>query len=306
MPLYPGLHLMRDGRLFYSGTNVVRGRGRPAGIWNIGTNTFAPVPGLPDANRRDQGMSVLLPPAQDQKVMIMGGGNHFDPGTPPTASTAIIDLSQPNPSYSRGAVARYAEDLPERRDPSGLHRAPDRRRKLRHRWGQQSDQDRADLPPDHATRGPRSRIRASDASTTPRRCCFPTPPSRPSAASRRWDSYEPRIERFSPPYLRTGTPRPTITSAPSEVHYGAQYPMTTTQASPLRSAVLVRPMAVTHSVGLEPAPRLVAVHDRIDRVDHDADLREHRTAGLVHALRRRPEGRPFGRIVGPPDLVVRR
>jgi hypothetical protein len=71
------------------------------------------------------------------------------------------------------------------------------------------------------------------------------------------DSFETRIEIFTPPYLQKSTPRPTIDSAPTEIHYGQSYSLNTTQAAPLRSAVLVRPMAVTHSS--DPAQRLVDV-----------------------------------------------
>ena len=69
------------------------------------------------------------------------------------------------------------------------------------------------------------------------------------------DGFETRIEIFTPPYLQKTTARPTIDSAPTEVHYGQSYPLGTTQASPLQSAVLVRPMAVTHSS--DPAQRLI-------------------------------------------------
>ena len=46
-------------------------------------------------------MSVLLPPAQDQKVMIMGGG-HQDLPVNAVASTAIVDLKAANPTYVAG------------------------------------------------------------------------------------------------------------------------------------------------------------------------------------------------------------
>jgi Domain of unknown function (DUF1929) len=61
------------------------------------------------------------------------------------------------------------------------------------------------------------------------------------------NSFEMRIEIYSPEYLRKDTPRPGITSGPAEMHYGGSYSLETTQASPLTSAVLVRPAAVTHS-----------------------------------------------------------
>jgi hypothetical protein len=57
---------------------------------------------------------------------------------------------------------------------------------------------------------------------------------------------EMRIEIYTPDYLERNTPRPTA-SGPAQMTYGGTYAVRTTQASPIRSAVLVRPMAVTHS-----------------------------------------------------------
>ena len=90
-----------------------------AGIWDADTNTFTPVPGLTNVDRRDMGASVLLPPAQDQKVMVMGGGQHNDPAALATASTAIIDLTQASPAYVPGPTSPWA---PRRRPSHGEHR----------------------------------------------------------------------------------------------------------------------------------------------------------------------------------------
>jgi hypothetical protein len=69
------------------------------------------------------------------------------------------------------------------------------------------------------------------------------------------DSFEMRIEVFTPEYLQKSTPRPTITAAPTEITYGTSYSLDTTQSAALTSAVLVRPMAVTHS--FDPSQRLI-------------------------------------------------
>ena len=47
-PMYPALHLMRDGRLFYSGVNTFGGNAAevPPGLWNLATNAYQSVPGL--------------------------------------------------------------------------------------------------------------------------------------------------------------------------------------------------------------------------------------------------------------------
>jgi hypothetical protein len=118
--LYPAMILMQDGRLFYTGSHVfgdnetpfgtvgtARGAGGAGIIGNIGNATnpnAAPfslttvtglqdTPGGPDGtDMTDQSMSILLPPAQAQKVMLMGGGNILGPAHA-TRLTDLINLT---------------------------------------------------------------------------------------------------------------------------------------------------------------------------------------------------------------------
>jgi galactose oxidase-like protein len=57
---------------------------------------------------------------------------------------------------------------------------------------------------------------------------------------------ERNAELYSPPYLLRG-PRPVISSAPSEVHYGAQFRILTLQATAITHVSLIRLGAVTHA-----------------------------------------------------------
>jgi galactose oxidase len=57
---------------------------------------------------------------------------------------------------------------------------------------------------------------------------------------------ELNAELFSPPYLLRGT-RPVISSAPTEVHYGAQFRLLTPQAGAITHVSLIRLGAVTHA-----------------------------------------------------------
>ena len=50
---------------------------------------------------RDQSASVLLPPAQDQQVLITGGGN-INTTNPGINLTDIVDLKSPSPAYQPG------------------------------------------------------------------------------------------------------------------------------------------------------------------------------------------------------------
>ena len=94
-PTYPSLFLMPSGNLFYSGSNAGYGSatvGRTPGIWDLDDNTFKVVPGLRDPKQTETSGSVLLPPAQDQRYMIAGGGGVGD-SPRSTARTDIVDLT---------------------------------------------------------------------------------------------------------------------------------------------------------------------------------------------------------------------
>ncbi len=104
--LYPSMILMQDGRLFYDGSHVFgnQGPGLPgADIYNFDTTAITQVAGLQDPQERDQSGAVLLPPAQAQKVMIIGGGN-VNTNVDANRFTDLIDLSSPNPTYTPGPL----------------------------------------------------------------------------------------------------------------------------------------------------------------------------------------------------------
>ena len=252
MPLYPSLHLLADGRLFYSGVNVFGAGSATPGIWNTTTNAWTPVPGLTDPGLRDQGMSVLLPPAQDQKVMVLGGGNQDQP-VAAVASTAIVDLKSANPSY----VPAPPMDVNKMYVSAVI--LPDST--VLETGGASTTVHNGD----HAVLStqvfdPKTSTWTKEASPVVPRVYHSSAILLPDGRVATFggnpdDGYEMRIEVYTPPYLWTGTPRPTIDGAPTELGYGGAYSVSTTESSPLRSAVLVRPMAVTHST--DPAQRLI-------------------------------------------------
>jgi hypothetical protein len=104
-PTYPATFLTESGQLFFTGSNSGYGPATPAwrtpGFWNTKTNAFRPVPGIPDAQDLETSASVLLPPAQKQTVMVMGGGG-VGQSNSSTARTALIDISAPSPQWVRG------------------------------------------------------------------------------------------------------------------------------------------------------------------------------------------------------------
>lgn len=116
-PTYPALFLTDRGRIFYTGSNAGYGPdniGRTPGIWDLKSNKFQVVPGMSDPGILETSMSVLLPPAQNQRYMVLGGGGvGEDPRS--TDRTRIVDLHAPAPRFKDGpplyAKARYPSSV---------------------------------------------------------------------------------------------------------------------------------------------------------------------------------------------------
>src|SRR5207248_690024 len=100
LPFYAHIFLLNDGRIFFSGGRMDDDRPQQAGFIDIRRDpvTFQPVPANEISAFRNQSSSVLLPPAQDQDVMIIGGGP-VDDVTSATGSTERVSLAEPNPRY---------------------------------------------------------------------------------------------------------------------------------------------------------------------------------------------------------------
>src|SRR5262249_18429833 len=68
-------------------------------------------------------------------------------------------------------------------------------------------------------------------------------------------TYEPHMEIYQPPYLFTSSgalaPRPTISSLPTVVGYGASFTISTPDAANIHDVVLMRPGVNTHAFDME-------------------------------------------------------
>ncbi|MEO3783178.1 galactose oxidase early set domain-containing protein [Actinocorallia sp. B10E7] len=112
---YPSLVLTGNGQLFYNGSSVfghpVNGNGtlRGPGFFNPNTGAWRPLPGngnLRKPGSRDMSAALLLPPAQDQRVMVIGGKNFSgDPNDPEAGQNAIRDTDVID--LKKGMGARY-------------------------------------------------------------------------------------------------------------------------------------------------------------------------------------------------------
>jgi plastocyanin len=246
LPLYPHLFLLKDGRLFYSGGHVFDSFGVQPGWLKPSTQTFthmpaASIPGTFDLAHRDHAASVLLPPAQKQEVMIMGGGD------PAIAAVHRVKLAGANSPYKAAKsmnVARFhlnAVLLPDRTVMvSGGNQSgeavftPALHAEIYH-----PDTDKWTL----AAEATVPRLYHSIALLLPdgRVLTAGSNPENPGVMGG-----ELRLELFHPPYLFRG-PRPIVDEAPTEVRYGETFHIHTPQARSLKWVSLIRPMATTHS-----------------------------------------------------------
>ena len=245
-PLYPRMHLLPDGRVLYSGS------GTGSRIFNPSTHAWTGVVASTNyTGTRTYGTSVLLPlrPAAGYpaRVLILGGGN------PATATTEILDMSAPTPQWHYGpSMSKARIEMNATILPNG---------KVLATGGSSADEDattasfNADLyDPDtntfsSAAANAFARLYHSNALLLPDATVLLTGgnPSR--------GSYEQHMEIYSPAYLfnadESPAVRPSINSVTPAFGYGATFQVQTPDASDIRSVVLVRPGAPTHSFDMD-------------------------------------------------------
>src|SRR5215204_2521880 len=257
LPLYAHNFLLADGRVFFSGGRMDDPLDVEPAILDLARDpvTAQPVPDLLDPDFRNQSASVILPPAQDQRVMVCGGGPVGKPDqTDATGAVSIVDLTQPDPAY----VAGTPMSLPRLHLNAVI--LPDHTIFVSGGSLKQEDEPLARLQGeiyDPAT----DTWNLTAAATVPRlyhSTAVLLPDGRIVAAggnpegghSVTWEPPDPeeelRLEVFSPPYLFRG-PRPKITAAPVACAYGETLTIGTPQAGRIRWASLIRPGVTTHS-----------------------------------------------------------
>ena len=248
-PMYGHLFLLADGRVFYSGGQYGSNNGVRPAVWDLATNETIDVGDLPDAGRRNQSASVLLPPAQDQRVMIIGGGSwemHDHSGA--TASTAIADLTAAAPRYTP------APDLAMARMHLCATLLPDRTVLVN--GGSMMEESSATAAlgaeiyhPDsgHWTMAAASRVPRLYHSVA---LLMPDGKVVTAGSNPARKTEEMRIEVYWPPYLFAG-PRPMITPARTELRYDDTLDVAVAEAADIAGASLIRPGATTHSSDLE-------------------------------------------------------
>lgn len=253
-PTYPAISLMQNGKLFYSGSNAGYGPadvGRDPGVWDLASNTFTKVPGLSDPNMMETSGTVLLPPAQDEKYLVIGGGGVGESALS-SRRTRLIDLKDAAPTFVDGPelekgtrypqssilpddtvlVSGGSEDYRGRGDSDILQariydpKANSFDRVADPLVGRNYHSGSILLPDGRVMFFGSNSLYADKANTKPA-------------------TFEQRIEIYTPPYLYRDS-RPSLSGGPRTIPRGGSATFTSAHASSIRTARLIRPSASTH------------------------------------------------------------
>jgi hypothetical protein len=246
-PLYPRLHLLPNGNVFYSGSTT------SSRYFDPSTHTWSGVVATTNySGTRTYGTSVLLPltPANNYKpvVMIMGGGN------PATNTTELIDLSAATPKWA------YGPNMSQPRIEMNATILPNG--KVIALGGSLNDEDTTTASLNADLYDPASNTFSSAGQNAYARLYHSNSLLLPDATvlfiggNPARGTYEQHMEIYSPAYLfnadGSSATRPSITGVPSNgIGYGSAFQVQTPDAASISSVVLMRPGAPTHSFDME-------------------------------------------------------
>jgi hypothetical protein len=253
-PTYPALFLMQNGKVFYSGSNAGYGPddvGRDPGVWDVDSNRFTKIPGMSDADRLETSGTVLLPPAQDEKYMVIGGGGVGESKLS-SEKTRIVDLKADRPrfvdgpSLDKGTRYPQASILP---DDSVLvsggsedYRGRGDSNILEARlYRPESNSFERVADPLVGRNYHSGSILLPDGSVM----FFGSDSLFADKANTKPGKFEQRIEIYKPPYLFRGS-RPSLSGGPQTIERGESGTFTSRHASSIKKVRLIRPSASTH------------------------------------------------------------
>lgn len=263
LPTYPALFLAEDGKIFYTGSNAGYGpadEGRTPGLWDLQTNEFTPVPGLSDPDILETSMSVLLPPAQDQKYMVLGGGGVGE-SPKSTDRTALVDLDAENPRFTDGpdlyADVRYPtsvilpDDTVLTTNGSGRYRGRNDSNVLKAALYDPQTREFEQVAAPLVGRNYHSGgLLLPDG----RVMTFGSDSLFSDAADTQPADFEQRIEIYEPPYLHQGGERPELRDTArgrETVELGGSVTYRTKDAADIEKMRLLRPGSFTHVTNVE-------------------------------------------------------
>ncbi|POX56065.1 galactose oxidase [Streptomyces sp. Ru71] len=253
-PTYPALFLMQNGKIFYSGSNAGYGPdnvGRDPGVWDVDTNKFTKIPGLSDANEMETSGTVLLPPAQDERFMVIGGGGVGESKLS-SNKTRIVDLKDPDPKFVDGPTLEKGTRYPQSSIlPDDTVLVSGGSEDYRGRSDSNILQARIYDPKANAFKRVadplvgRNYHSGSILLPDGRVMFFGSDSLYGDKANTKPGKFEQRIEIYTPPYLYRDA-RPDLSGGPQTIRRGGSGTFTSQHASTLKKARLIRPSASTH------------------------------------------------------------
>jgi uncharacterized membrane protein len=247
-PLYPRMHLLPNGKVFYSGWTPT------SRLFDPSTKTWTTIAGTNYGGNRTYGSSVMLSLTPennyDPKVLILGGGN------PSTTTTEIIDLGAPSPTWQWGPdMSQPRIEMDAVLLPSG---------KVLALGGSYNDEDASTASLNADLYDPATNTFSSAGANAYARLYHTVALLLPDATV--WlaggnpnNTYEKHMEIYQPAYLFTtdinGNPipaqRPTISSSPATTTWGGSFSVQTPDAADISSVVLVRNGSSTHAFDMD-------------------------------------------------------
>ncbi|MDV9192617.1 kelch motif-containing protein [Streptomyces sp. SR27] len=286
-PTYPSLFLTKGGKLLYTGSNAGYGpaeKGRAPGLWDLSKNSFTELGGLTDTDQLETSASLLLPPAQNQKVMVLGGGGVGE-SSKSTARTSIVDVSVDSPVFTDGpSLPQGTRYLSSVLMPDDTVFTSGGSEDYRGRSG--SDILKAQFYDPRANAFTEAaeptvgRNYHSEALLLPdgRVATFGSDPLFDDKDNTKLGTFEQRIEVFTPPYLhKAGADRPVLGEGPRELDQNGRATFRTKDAGRIAKARLMRPSAVTHTTDVEQRSVELGLRKGRDGLTVTVDVPQDRT-----------------------------
>ncbi|MFE9659934.1 galactose oxidase-like domain-containing protein [Streptomyces sp. NPDC005955] len=258
-PTYPAVSLMQNGKLFYSGSNAGYGPadvGRDPGVWDLASNKFRKVPGLSDPKLMETSQTVLLPPAQDEKYMVIGGGGVGE-SKESSKKTRLVDLLADEPRFEDGPELEKGTRYPQASvlpDDTVLISggSEDYRGRGASDILQARIYDAKDNSMERVADPLVGRNYHSGSVLLPdgRLMFFGSDPLYDDKANTKPGTFEQRVEIYTPPYLFRDE-RPSLSGGPKTIKLGGSATFTTRDSSTVKSARLMRPSASTHVTDID-------------------------------------------------------
>ena len=292
LPLYPRLHLLPDGDVFYSGvfnTHFFTPGRYPSARWNPQTEAWTDVGGVHWEKNREEGISVLLalrPPDYPSQILIAGGGTHnlgrtlmsllhsigkeswsslFSFLTKVLDTVETIDLSLPNAHWElKGKMHHRRVNANGVLLPDGNVLIVGGMSSYSHGSDEHTAVCEAEMY--YPTTNTWTWLAAQQKPRLYHSTALLLPDARviSMGSNPRSKSIEKSIEIFSPPYLFREE-RPVIVECPEQITYGQSFSLKVDHAPHIGQVVLMRPEVVTHVTNTDQ--RLLEL--RFDVVNHE-------------------------------------